>query len=185
VDRKLRASRNELSEQEQNRVIEEAQELLDKVSVTDQDNLEEYLHMFNRLRELIRVYEALLLEKPNSRDVYALSTLYSQQREVIADIRTMSDLSGQAEMLKDSMLTPFSKGMVQCFADLYYALRKLLIETVAKDQVQFALSHLDTVIKDMGRAVDSHKTAAEEKIQEILLGPKDGFETKPKRKRRK
>ena len=60
-----------------------------------------------------------------------------------------------------------------------------MIETVAKDQVQFALSHLDTVIKDMGRAVDSHKTAAEEKIQEILLGPKDGFETKPKRKRRK
>lgn len=46
----------------------------------------------------------MLMEKPNSRDVYALFTLYSQQREVIADIRTMSDLSEQANMLNELML---------------------------------------------------------------------------------
>lgn len=185
VDRKLKKARTELSESEQESIIAEAEEMFDKVSVTDQDNLEEYLHMFNRLRELIRVYEALLMEKPNSRDVYALSTLYSQQREVIADIRTMSDLSAQAQMLQENMLSPFSRGVVQCFADMYYALRKLMIETVPKDNVQFALSHLDTIVKDMGRAVDANRIAAEEKIQEILLGPKDGFDTKPKRKHRR
>lgn len=181
VDKKLRKARKELSSEEQDKVVAEAEKLLSKVSPTDQDNLEEYIHMFQKLRLLIRKYEDMLMEKPNSRDVYALSTLYSQQREVIADIRTMSDLSAQAQTLVEDMLSPFSRNMVQGIADMYFAIRKLLIETVPKENVQFTLSHLDTLTKDMGRAVDVHRSAAAKKINDILLGPSE-FESKPKRK---
>lgn len=69
-------------------------------------------------------------------------------------------------------------------ADIYFAVRKLMVETVPKENVQFALAHLDTIIKDMGRMVDKHRSDAAAKIQDILLGPKDDYERKPKKRRR-
>lgn len=192
ADRKSRASRKlarlkdalpeDVAEFEKN-----IDRLSNTASVSDKDHLHEYVHMFRNLQDIIRVYEASILHSstPNSRDVYALSTLYSQQREVIADIRTMSDLSGQLELLSRDMLTPLVQGIVQHLTDGYYAIRRLMTETCNAKDTQFALGKLDDILKDLGRGINVERGQAQQKISDILLGPAETAQYSKKSKRKR
>jgi hypothetical protein len=148
----------------------------------EQEYLDEYLRLFVTNRKIIRLFERKLLTEPTSRDVYALSTLYSQQREIIADIRTLSDLGGQVTLLYQHMLTPFVSGLTQVVTDTYYQLRRLIIETCKKDS-EFALKQLDDLTKELGRAIQMEQEKAQMAIQDIMLGPADLHKEKPKKRR--
>lgn len=106
----------------------------------------------------------------NSRDIYALSTLMSQQREVIADVRSITDMSQQAEMLVSGALTPFVSDTTQYVTDIYYQIRKLLRETTKPKDTQFALNHLDELVRQLGMGIQRSHEQARSKIVEVLLG---------------
>lgn len=145
--------------------------------------------VFKKQYETMLRYNARLIRRLNtqldgsltSRDIYALSTLMSQQREVIADLRSISDLSGQVELLQRHVMGPLIGETAQHLTDLYYQLRRLLAEVSEKKHTQFALNQVDELVRQVGLGLKKTHSDATQKIAEIMLGPVE----KPKAKRKK
>jgi hypothetical protein len=132
--------------------------------------LEEYSRMLYMNSQLIKRMKKKLKENLNSKDIYALSTLMSQQREVIADIRSVSDMSGQVATLEANMLQPMVRSIGQNMLDSFYQLRKLIIETSKPNETQFALQKLDEITKEQGKFLHMQYGDAVGKISQIMMG---------------
>ena len=143
----------------------------------------EYVRMLKYNSLLIRRMNTQLQGTLSSRDIYALSTLMSQQREVINDLRTITDMSGQVDMLYQQSVTPFMSDMTQLITDVYYQLRKLLMETTKPKETQFALSHLDELIKQIGLGLQTNHQSLRQSIEGILLGAPAADTVKTKRRK--
>ena len=110
----------------------------------------QYRAMFDKLREITEIFEENMLSgTPNGRDVYALSTLYSQMREVIADMRSAKDVSAQIAELESKAYGAFLKSIGQSYVDSFFKLSKD-IRTFVKDKEAQAqlISSLEGIIKD-------------------------------------
>lgn len=149
----------------------------------EQEYLTEYLRMFRRLRRMTkRAYERSM-ESGNSRDYYSFCTLVSQQREVIADIRTLTDLSGQVDMITQNVVQPAIQELGQVFVNSYYQMRRLVLEVAVKEQTKFALTKLEDITKDVATALQLQYAKMNEKVGDILMGPQE--EPAKTKKRRK
>lgn len=149
------------------------QELLEMVpaaSSQEKQQIDEYLHMFRRLSKLIRKAEKQCMKSGQSRDYYALCTLMSQQREVIADIRSVTDMSGQVDQLDTNVLQPMSRSIGQNMLDVFYMLRKLIIEVSKPEETQFALSKLNEITTEQGKYLQMQYQDAVGKVGKIMLG---------------
>lgn len=145
-------------------------ENLPAASSQEKEQLDEYLHMFRKLAKLIRKAEKQCMKSGQSRDYYALCTLMSQQREVIADIRSVSDMSGQVNQLDANMLQPMARSIGQNMLDGFYQIRKLIMECSRPEETQFALSKLNEITQEQGKFLQSQYENANGKIQQIMLG---------------
>lgn len=144
----------------------------------------EYDRMLRYNSRLIRRFNEQLKHSLTSRDVYALSTLMSQQREVINDLRTITDMSQQVGMVYDQAITPFMSDTTQLVTDVYYQLRKLIIETSKPKDTQFALSQLDELIKQIGLGLQTSHSLLRQTVENILIGQqKPNTVNQPKRKK--
>lgn len=72
----------------------------------ENDQINEYMIMFDKLRSMSRICESRYLEKKESKDIYALMKLYDQMREVIADLRALRDVSQLGDILNVEVLGP-------------------------------------------------------------------------------
>lgn len=142
---------------------------------------EEYESMLKGNAALIRRLLTSLKYNLSTRDIYALSTLMSQQREVINDLRCISDLSQQVVMVQDQVLNPLVSNATQLLTEIYYQLRKLITETAIPKQTQFALGHLDSLVKNMAVGLQQCNVESKEKLNYILLGEQQ----QPVKKKRK
>jgi hypothetical protein len=148
----------------------------------EQEHLREYIYIYKSLKKLVRKSKMQALKSGQSRDYYSYCTLVSQQREVIADIRTIADLSGQVQMLIEQALQPMASQLGQVIVNSFYQQRKLITETVKEKEVQFALKKLDEITGDTSKALQMYYEQAAMRINEILVGVPE--ETKPKKKRK-
>jgi hypothetical protein len=145
-------------------------ENLPAVNSQEKAQLDEYLHMFQQLAKLIRKSEKECMKSGNQRDYYALCTLMSQQREVIADIRSVSDMSGQVTQLDQNLLQPMTRSIGQNMLDGFYQIRKLIMESTRPEETQFALTKLNEITQEQGKFLQNQYATASEKIQQIMLG---------------
>ena len=136
----------------------------------EQQQLEEYLHMFRKLAKLIRKAEKQCMKSGQSRDYYALCTLMSQQREVISDIRAVSDMSGQVAQLETNVLQPMARSIGQNMLDSFYQIKALIVSTCKPEEVQFALGKLNDVTTEQGKFLQSQYQNAIERMSQIMLG---------------
>ena len=176
-----RAQRKKVDDSELEQELAEALEK--SASPTESDYLNEYLAMFRKLRRIRRELERQLLEEKTPRLVYALSTIYSQQREVIADIRTITDLGQQVELLEVGVYIPARSRLTQSLSDAYYALSNLVTTYCDKKNQQQALQDLKQLMLDMSTAVDVTFNGISEKTQQTLLEPNEPQVQKKKRKK--
>lgn len=175
-----RAARNKVDE---GKIEEELQAALSKsASPTESDYLNEYLAMFRKLRRIRRELEAQLLAEKTPRLVYALSTIYSQQREVIADIRTITDLGEQVAILETSVFNPARSRLTQSMSDAYYALSQLVATYCDKKNKAQAQQDLKSLMLDVSTAIDVTFNTVSEKTQQTLLEPTEPAHKKKKRK---
>lgn len=72
----------------------------------ENEQIGEYMIMFDKLRAMARECEAKYMAKKESRDIYALMQLYNQMREVIADLRALRDVGQLGEILNTEVLGP-------------------------------------------------------------------------------
>lgn len=139
----------------------------------------EYARMLRYNSKLIRRMNQQLEGSLSSRDIYALSTLMSQQREVINDLRAIADLSQQVNLIYDQSVNPFMSDLTQLITDVYYQLRKLIMETSKPKESSFALSQLDELIKQIGLGMQTSHGVLRQSIERILVGePRDTVKTK-------
>lgn len=139
-------------------------------STQEQQQLEEYLHMFRKLAKLIRKAEKQCMKSGQSRDYYALCTLMSQQREVIADIRSVSDMSGQVSQLENNVMQPMVRSIGQNMLDCFYQLKALIVNVSKPEETQFALGRLNDITKEQGKFLQSQYSNAVERVSQIMLG---------------
>ncbi len=156
------------------------------VNPGERDYLEEYVWMFNRVGRLIRAVEKQALKSGQSRDIYALSTLISQQREIIADIRTLADMSGQIAMIRDGIIQPAISGIGQNLLDTYYQLRRLITETSLPKETQFALRKLEEITKEQSKFLQLKYHEAADRLDRVMAGEDlTVSESAPKKKKKK
>ncbi len=109
----------------------------------------QYRRMFERLQSITETFEVQMEEKPTGRDVYALSTLYSQMREVIADMRSSKDVESQIRELEARAYEGFLKAIGQAFVDLLFTMSRDIRKNVREKDVQDTLINtLNGVAKD-------------------------------------
>lgn len=155
--------------------IEADKEVVEKAEILmgDKEYLDEYLYMYKSLRTLVRQAKRDAVNSPSGRNYYALCTLLSQQREVIADIRTMTDMTGQVDLLLKDVLQPFSQAMGQVLVNSFYQLRTLAKETTTPKETKFALDTIEVIIKEMTKALQHAYDVAATNTQNILIGPSE------------
>lgn len=97
----------------------------------ENEQIAEYMIMFNKLRTMARHCEEKYLDKKESRDIYALMQLYNQMREVIADLRALRDVTQLGDILNEEVLGP----LVESSANSIVKIRQELLA--------WSNSHLD------------------------------------------
>lgn len=155
------------------------EEELEVVATDEREHIQEYVRMFKKLRALAKKLEIDCLEGNGGRGVYALCTVYSQQREVIADIRTLTDLSGQVQMLDEQVLQPMTRAVGQQVLNVYYQLRRLLTETTEKKQTQFALDKLELLVKDLSGVLQDQYTVSAGRTYDLMMIGSNTQQKKP------
>jgi hypothetical protein len=146
------------------------EKIVKNVHPGEKEYLDEYIYMFRKTARLIRKKEKQAYITGSPRDIYALSTLISQQREIIADIRTLADLGTQVEMVKDNVLRPMIASMGQNVLDVFYQIRRLMLETCDKKQTEFALLKLEEITKEQSKFLQVQYQNGAESIQKALIG---------------
>lgn len=131
-------------------------------------HLKELANMLRINARLIRDLSAALDQKLETRGVYALSTIMSQQREVIADIRAVTDQSQQIELISTKILQPAATNQAQVLTSMFYQLRRLITETSNPKQAQFALRQLENVMADIARDTQTTFESVSAKISDVL-----------------
>lgn len=180
---KLERRKNRLNEELEALDLEE---LARNVKPGERDYLTEFVWMFNSVGRLIRKTEARITESGNSRDVYALSTLISQQREIIADIRTLADDSDIANNIRLMILQPQHNALAQALLNVFYQLQALIGQTVPKDKAEFAQSKLEEVVRDFTLEMKSQYDKASENVDRVASGETNLSQAdEPKKKKRK
>lgn len=149
-------------------IIKQAEEL-----APEQEYLQEYLYMYRSLKQLARQAKRSALESGSGRNYYAYCTLLSQQREVIADIRTMIDMSGQVDLIVNDVLQPMTQSIGQALLNMFYQLRALVKETTNPKETQFANRQIEALLKDVSKALQGAHNIAAANTHNILVG-KDG-----------
>lgn len=153
------------------------------LSNSDREFVNEYELLYKRLKVLVRKSYSTANRSGQSRDYYALCTLISQQREVIADIRAVSDLSGQVQLIIDNALQPMVSAIGQAMIDSFYQQRKLITETSKDKETQFALRRLEEITSALSTSLQAHYAKAADDINNILLGvPEEPKKAKKKRR---
>ena len=129
----------------------------------------QYREMFENLQTIIGLFEEKMLENPNGRDVYALSTLYSQMREVIADIRSAKDVSQQILELENRAYGSFLTLVGQSFVHLFYQMHTNIKATVkSRDQQEQLIASLKGLCKDESDKIQLGYQAMLERVRTVL-----------------
>ncbi len=145
VKDKAKALRKEVNAIDRNEVVE----ILSRAG--DKEMQEEYLHIFDELKISIRIFERNLKLNPHSRNVYALMALYTQMREVIADIRSLTDYSEHANQVINDVIQPLFSAITQSNLDVFYHLRQIIIETSDDKKTQYALKKAEALMREQSR----------------------------------
>jgi 2-succinyl-5-enolpyruvyl-6-hydroxy-3-cyclohexene-1-carboxylate synthase len=128
---------------------------------TEQEYMDEYRNMFTSLQNLKSDYELMMGEKPQSKDVYALMSMYSQMRECINDMRLINDSGEQAEHLCRTVLEPFLKSVADSMIQSFYKTMSAITASAPESQIVDLTAKLKEITAtsslDVQKAYDTAK----------------------------
>lgn len=179
-------------ERRQSRLNEELEsldleELARNVKPGERDYLAEYVWLFNSVGRLIRKTEEAANRTLQSKDIYALSTLISQQREIIADIRTLADDNDVANNIRMMILRPQHNNLAQAVLGVFYQLQAMLSQVVIPDKAQYAQSKLEEIVREFSREMKNQYDKASENLDRVASGETNlaAAAEEPKKKKKK
>jgi hypothetical protein len=134
----------------------------------EREYYEEYIHMFTKLKAGIRKLEKIQAMSPSTRNVYALIAMYSQQREIIADIRALSDFSENISAILDNVVQPLFSSITQSNLDIFYHIRKMIIENCKDELTQSSIKQLETLMRDQAKFLQEKYEHTSERITTVI-----------------
>jgi hypothetical protein len=130
----------------------------------------QYRDMFENSVELASRLELQMVEHNiKSSDVYALNSLYSQIRELIADMRATKDIGQQISELEQVALNPFTKQVGQFILDLYFTMQSNISAAVKdRDIREDLLRKLGDAAADAGLRAQGEHAVMVDKVRKVL-----------------
>lgn len=146
--------------------MKEIAEVADNYS--DNTWLDTYKLMFRKLRKIMRKVEKRIIGSEKATDIYALMALYNQMREVIADMRSMIDLSQNTERITEQVLYPFTRDISNSYVDSIYRLMKVLRLHVDGEKYAEIKSEFDRVMREHGKYIQSSFDKSCQRLSALL-----------------
>lgn len=150
-------------------------------ALSDKAHTAQYASMFRKLRKMISNQEDKCLQPDQVKngDFYVLNNLYSQMRELINDIRTIVDMTGQVNALIDGVIHPLSSSNAQLIVDAGFQIKRIIKEYTKGETSRMALKDFDKVMLEIARGLQNNNNNAQASVKAILLEPA------PQRKRKR
>lgn len=127
--------------------------------------------MFENLVSLATRLEEQMEDRIYGRDVYALNAIYTQVREIIADLRATRDISAQVEELKSLVLGPYHKVVGQALGDIYFHMNQAINKFLAQKDPDIAadlMKKLKSSCSDAGEVLQGEFGQAIERIAKVI-----------------
>uniref|UniRef100_A0AB39CEB5 Uncharacterized protein n=1 Tax=Pseudomonas phage HRDY3 TaxID=3236930 RepID=A0AB39CEB5_9VIRU len=146
--------------------------------------VEEYVHLPQPVDEFDaetrRIFEQLVRtagrledqmeERIYNKDVYALNTIYSQIREVIADLRATRDISAQISELEAVVLRPYQQIVAQGFTDMYFHMMGAITKFVKDEDIRAELEKkMKNTLGEVAETVTEEYPKALDRMRKVLL----------------
>ena len=146
--------------------------------------VEEYVHLPQPVDEFDaetrRIFEQLVRtagrleeqmeDRIYNKDVYALNTIYSQIREVIADLRATRDISAQISELEAVVLRPYQMIVAQGFTDIYFHMIGSITKNVKDEDIRAELEKkMKATLGEVAQQVTEEYPLALERMRKVLL----------------
>jgi len=146
--------------------------------------IEEYVHLPQPVDEFDaetrRIFEQLVRtagrleeqmeDRIYNKDVYALNTIYSQIREVIADLRATRDISAQITELEMVVLRPYQQIVAQGFTDTYFHMMGAISKFVKDEDISAELQKkMKNTLSEVAETVTEEYPKALERMRKVLL----------------
>lgn len=141
---------------------------------SESEFLDTYQHIFTTLGNIIRNLEQQMSKENanvNSKDVYALMTMYSQMRETIADMRSIKDMSEQAEIVAREVFDPAMKASGDSLVNVFYKF-SAIVRAEVKDgvAVEKVTERFKKEIAAQAKNLQDGLMSSRGKILEVLSG---------------
>lgn len=122
---------------------------------SDNTWLNSYTVMFKKLKLISSNIEDKVLDTNAGNDVYALMALYNQQREVIADLRALMDLSQNTQRIVDGVLYPLVRDIGNNYADVIYLMLKAVRASVDGDAYRELKDYFNKYLSEHAKFIQS------------------------------
>lgn len=131
---------------------------------------EETRRIFEQLVSLASRLEEQMEDRIYNKDVYALNTIYSQIREVIADLRASRDITAQVQQMEVTVLKPYHMEVAQQFTNIYFHMHGALTKNVADEDLrEEILKKLKNSVGEAAEMLTQDYTKAVDRIGKVLM----------------
>ena len=139
---------------------------------SEADFMNEFQHIFQTLGSISRNMEKrMTVDNVSSKDVYALSTLYSQLRETMADMRSIKDMNEQSEDLAREVFDPAAKSAGEALVDLFFKVNTLINKKVKDRDIKEHLnSELKLIVAQTAGTLQSNFQDSRSRILDVMNG---------------
>lgn len=134
----------------------------------DNDQFQEYLTMFNQCAYMARKIEERFKDRTSPRDVYPLMKLYEQQREIIADLRAIRDVTELGSVIDTEVLSPMVESIAASFIGLHQAVLAWNNANLDTNQIANAKVHFDHLLRKHAKDIQQSYQASSEKMMQIF-----------------
>lgn len=148
-------------------------ELIDSIpDIVKQENdqIQEYLTMFETCRELARTAEGIYFDKKQSRDLYPIMQTYNQMREIIADLRALRDVGQMGEILNEEVISPLVQSNAAALINARQAMITYFKSNLQTSEIAAANVALDRIITEAAKSIQQSYDDALSKTIQVFNG---------------
>jgi len=120
------------------------------------------------LVELIPYAEDEYRSNPKERNAYAMNSLISQARELVADIQAERDSKGLALRLSHEILSPAFVSMAQNVIDTIYYLKRTIDPNILPDEQRRVYKHMDEAARSIASYMEMTYNETRDRIIETM-----------------
>jgi len=126
--------------------------------------------IFENLIHLASRFEEQMEDRIYNKDVYALNVIYSQIREVIADLRATRDISAQIAELESIVMRPYQMVVAQSLTDLYFHIDGAVSKFVKDSDMRIEIQKkLKNTLSECAENLQSEYGLAIDRARKVLL----------------